>query len=149
MKRRGKKSDFFRFPKSRWWRRGQALADFFGGAVFSLAEQIFVKLVALLKILYRTVIWISVKARARKKNVSGPVEDEPILPSTVIVSNGNLPPQAEDAVAALITLDVPKANARPAVIKAVAILGPGATVQQLITEGLKYRRGIIDLGVEK
>jgi Holliday junction DNA helicase RuvA len=47
---------------------------------------------------------------------------------------------AHDAVAALEALDVPPAQARRAVAKAVTILGEDAGVEELVREGLRHRR---------
>ena len=47
---------------------------------------------------------------------------------------------AREAVMALESLDVRPLQARRAVFLAVETLGPGATVEQLVREGLKHRR---------
>lgn len=47
---------------------------------------------------------------------------------------------AQDAVAALETLDVRPVQARRAIGLALEALGPDATVEALVREGLKYRR---------
>lgn len=48
---------------------------------------------------------------------------------------------AKDAIAGLEALDVPPAQARKAVARAIELLGENASVEELIREGLRHRRG--------
>lgn len=48
---------------------------------------------------------------------------------------------ARDAVAALEALEVRPQQARRAIVLALEALGPDASVEELVREGLKYRRG--------
>ncbi|MFA4871529.1 MAG: RuvA C-terminal domain-containing protein [Patescibacteria group bacterium] len=151
MSRRKRKSNLFRFPTSKWWRRGQALADFLGGMIFGLAEQLAGWLIRFFKFFGRVIYWLIIKIPGRKKKDTrqNEIQPEKNLPKETASPLADWPPQAQEAIAALISLGVAKANAGPAIAKARANLGSGASTQDLIREGLKYRRGISEMGAEK
>jgi len=139
MKRRKKTVKLFRFSNRKWWRRGMAIADFLGGITTSISEQIIAKLISLLKVLSRCCCWTFIRINNWKKNRIKNGDDKKPIPQEATPEE-NPSTETQEALAALISLGVPKNNAQYAVTKASQILGSSPTVQQLITEALKHRR---------
>ncbi|MCE5230687.1 Holliday junction branch migration protein RuvA [bacterium] len=79
---------------------------------------------------------LELKGRAEKLAAELPAEAR----TETVNEPGPTGEAARDAVAALEALDVKPAQARRAIMLAIEAIGNDATVEQLVREGLKYRR---------